>query len=72
MNLRHLTAATSAALLAVTPLAASAAPIERASAPATEASEIAGSDIGRALIIILIAAAGMGFLLLTDDEPDSP
>lgn len=73
MSLRNLTAATSAALLAVTPLAVSAAPIERASAPTTEAADLrGGTEFLNAIIIMLIAAAGMAFLLLTDDDPASP
>lgn len=74
MKLRHLTAASAAALLVTAPIAANAAPIERSAAPvAGESGELtSGSDFMKALIIILIAAAGMAFLLVTDDDPVSP
>ncbi len=72
MNLSQLTLAAAATALAVAPLAAQAAPVDRATAPATEEMDLGGSDAVRALIIIIIGAIGMAFLLLTDDEPVSP
>jgi hypothetical protein len=72
MIFRKLALATTALSLAAMPVAVQAAPVARTSAPMTEASDARG-DAVRALIIVLIAAIGMGFLLLTDDdEPTSP
>ena len=72
MSFRKLTLAVAAASLAALPVAAQAAPA-RANAPVTEESELGGSDLVRALIIVLIGAIGMGVLLLSDDDaPVSP
>ena len=76
MSFRKLTltaAATSLAALPVAAQAAQAAPMPRASAPISDESELGGSDLVRALIIVLIGAIGMGVLLLSDDDaPVSP
>jgi len=72
MSFRKLTLAAAATSLAVMPVAAQAAPA-RANAPVTDESELGGSDLWRALIIVLIGAIGMGVLLLSDDDaPVSP
>ena len=71
MTLRKLPAAFAAASLVVAPVAVQAAPVatERATASAEETSEMRGrSRIGNGIIIALLAAAGMLFLILTDDE----
>lgn len=75
MTIRKTLLVTAAAALASTSVAVQAAPAARASAPASEASELGGgSNWGNALIIIAIAAAGMLALILTEDEdlPTSP
>ena len=75
MSFRKLTLAAAATSLAAMPVAAQAAQAApaRASGPAAEESELGGSDLMRALIIILIGAIGMGALLLSDDDgPVSP
>jgi hypothetical protein len=73
MTLRQLSLATAAASLAAMPVAAQAATatVDRASAPADEQSDLAGG-IGPAVIIVLIAAVGMGLLLLLDNNDDNP
>ncbi|MXO75701.1 hypothetical protein GRI40_10775 [Altererythrobacter aerius] len=74
MIARKLALATAATTLALTPVAAYAAP-ERASAPATEQSQLGGgAEWVNALIIILIGAVGMAALLIADDDdnPTSP
>jgi hypothetical protein len=75
MFFRKLTLATATASLAAMPVAAQAAQAapSRASAPAADESELGGSDLMRALIIVIIGAIGMGVLLLSDDDaPVSP
>ena len=75
MSFRKLTLAAAATSLAALPVAAQAAQAApaRASAPMAGESELGGSDLVRALIIILIGAIGMGVLLLSDDDaPVSP
>ena len=76
MSFRKLTLTAAAASLAALPVAAQAAqaaPPARASAPIADESELGGSDLVRALIIVLIGAIGMGVLLLSDDDaPVSP
>ena len=71
---RNLALVTAAATLTVAPVAAQAAPVARAAAPTADESELGGSDLMRALIIVIIGAIGMGILLLTDndDAPVSP
>ena len=75
MSFRKLTLAAAATSLAAMPIAAQgaqAAPA-RASASMTDESDLGGSDLWRALIIVLIGAIGMGVLLLSDDDaPVSP
>ena len=72
MVFRKLALASAALTLAVAPVAAQAAP-SRAAAPITEESDLGGgNEFVNALIIILIAAIGMGALLLSDDDPVSP
>ena len=68
---RKLALASAAAMTVAAPVAAQSAPVARAAAPSSDESDLGGSNIMRALIIILIGAVGMGFLLLTDDD-DSP
>ncbi|TCJ40819.1 hypothetical protein [Parafrankia sp. BMG5.11] len=72
MSVRELVLLGAAASLAATPVAAQSinSPVERASAQASDESELAGR-IGPALIIVALAAAGMLFLLLTDDDDDA-
>ena len=73
MSFHKLTLAAAATSLAALPVAAQAAPMPRASAPIADESELGGSDLVRALIIVLIGAIGMGVLLLSDDDaPVSP
>ncbi len=72
MKLRHLTTSVLALAMAATPVLAQAAP-ERASAPVTEESEMAGRP--RLLWILAAIAIGVGiyFLFIDDnDDPDSP
>ena len=45
MSIRKLSAALAAATLVVAPVAAQAAPVERAAAPTAEASELGGTDL---------------------------
>ncbi|WP_131627363.1 hypothetical protein [Parafrankia sp. BMG5.11] len=72
MSIRKMALLGAAASLAATPVVAQAVntPVERASAQASDESELAGR-IGPALIIVALAAAGMLFLLLTDDDDDA-
>lgn len=72
MPFRKLALATAATTLAIAPIGAQAAAPLRAAEPVTEASDLAGgSDIVKALIIVLIAGIGMAALLIADDD-DSP
>ena len=69
--LRNLAFATAATTMVVTPIAAQAAPVARSAAPVAAESELRSGDLWRALIIVLIAAVGMGLLLATDDDDNS-
>ncbi len=72
MALRKLPAALAAVSLVAAPVAAQAAPAptERASAPAGEESELRGR-FGAGLIIAALAAIGMLYLILDDNDDDS-
>ena len=73
MKFRKTSAFAAAASLAVAPVAlqaASDAPsMDRAAAPVEGESELTGG-IGPALIIVAIAAVGMGALLIAEDDDD--
>lgn len=70
MRTRNLILSTTAALTAIAPVAAQAAPVARAAAPAEAESELGGSNFARVAIIVLIAAAGMLALILSDNDDD--
>lgn len=72
MKIRTMMFAAAAGSLASAPVAlqaAEAAPLNRASMPASEASEL-GGGIGAGIAVIALAAAGMLALILTDDDDD--
>jgi len=64
MSIRKLPVAFAAATLVLAPLAAQAAPVERAAEPTAEESELGGS----VLWIIIAIAAIIGAILLLDDK----
>ena len=67
MSIRKLPIALAAATLAIAPLAAQAAPVERAAAPTAEASQLRGGSL---LWIAAIIAVIVGAILLFDDDND--
>ena len=67
MKLRNFATAAAALSLVAAPVAAQ----ERASAPATETSEIAGGVGGIALLAGVLAAVVLAYVLIDDDE-DAP
>lgn len=71
MSIRKLPVALAAATLAVSPLAAQAAPVERAAAPTADESQLRGGSL---LWIAAIVAIIIGGILLLDnnDNPVSP
>jgi hypothetical protein len=71
MSIRKLPIALAAATMAVAPLAAQAAPVERAAAPTSQKSELRGGSL---LWIAAIIAVVIGGILLLDDgnDPVSP
>ncbi len=76
MKIRTMMFAAAAGSLASAPVAlqaAEAAPLNRASMPASETSELGGGiggGIGAGIAVIALAAAGMLALILTDDDDD--
>ena len=64
MTFRKLALATTAASLAIAPIAAQAAPADRTSAPAEEQNELAGGYI---LPILAVIAIAVGIILVADD-----
>ncbi len=66
MSVRKLPIALVAATLGMAPLAAQAAPVERATAPTAEESELGGS----LLWIIIAIGVVIGAILLLDDKND--
>ena len=66
MTVRKLPIALVAATLAVAPLAAQAAPVERAAAPTSQESELGGS----VLWILIAIGVIVGAILLLDDKND--
>ena len=75
MTFKKIALGAAAASLAATPIVASAAVAERSAEPVESANELNGNGIGPAIIITLIAVAGMAALLIADDddvEPISP
>ena len=73
MLIRKLSAATVAAALMVSPIAAQAAPAARAAAPAAESNEL-GSAFGIDLWIFVVIAVAIGVWAVADhnDDPSSP
>ena len=72
MKIRSLMFAAAAGSLISAPVAlqaATAAPLDRASMPAGEESDL-GGGIGAGLVIAALAAVGMLALILTDDDDD--
>jgi hypothetical protein len=67
MSIRKLPVALAAATLAVAPLAAQAAPVERAAAPTAQENEIGGT----VLWILIAIGVIIGAVLLLDDK-DNP
>ncbi len=67
MTLRKLAFATAAASLAISPVAAQAAPASRASALILEQDELAGGYI---LPVLAVIAIVVGIILLTDNDDD--
>jgi hypothetical protein len=70
--IKQLPLALAAASLTVAPVAAQAAPapIERGSEAAVGTSEMRGG-FSPALVVVALAAVGMLFLILTDDDDDA-
>jgi len=68
MTLRNFALATSAASLAIAPVAAQAAPASRTAAPASEESELVGSN----MILLALAAIAIvvGIIILADNGDD--
>ncbi|RXZ66375.1 hypothetical protein [Pelagerythrobacter rhizovicinus] len=71
MKLRNLLPAVAAVSLAAAPVAAQAQVAERASAPVSNESELAGG-FGPGLIIAAIAAVGILVLIVSDDDDEDP
>ncbi|OBX17971.1 hypothetical protein A9995_13540 [Erythrobacter sp. QSSC1-22B] len=72
MKTRNLMFAAAAGSLISAPVAlqaATAAPVDRSSMPASDESEL-GGGIGAGLVIAALAGAGMLVLILTDDDDD--
>ncbi|QDM39946.1 hypothetical protein C0V74_01935 [Altererythrobacter sp. TH136] len=69
MTIQKLPIALAAAVLAISPIAAQAAP--RASAPVTEESEMAGNGLVWFGIAAAIAVVVLAVIAATDDDDDS-
>lgn len=75
MSFRKLTLAAACLTMVTGPVAAQASMPLRSAGPISEEADLGGgSDVMKALIILLIASIGMVYLLVTDDEdqPVSP
>lgn len=68
MSIRKLSAALAAATLVTAPVAAQAAPADRAAAPTTEANELGGIDLW---IFAAIAAIVILWAVIDDSNGDS-
>lgn len=66
MSVRKLSVVLAGAALAVTPLAAHAAPVDRAAAPSAAENELGGN----LLWIVIAIAVIVGAILLLDDDND--
>lgn len=71
MKFSKCAAALAAVSLATSPVVASAATVDRASAPVSEASEVGGGSTIGILALFAIAAFTLGIFTGEDDEPVS-
>ena len=70
MSIRKLTMALAATALTVSPVAAQAGQVERAAAPAGEASELGGPDLW--IFAVLAAVVVIWAVVEHSDDPASP
>lgn len=68
MIARKLAVALSGAVLALSPISAQAAPVERAAAPTAAENDLGGSLLWIALLVAVV----IGAILLLDDDDNDP
>lgn len=70
MKFRNLAAAVVATTLSAMPAMAQA--VDRVAAPVTDASQMGGSSTLLLVLAVVLFAAGIYFLVDSDNDPDSP